>query len=138
MNALIDALAARLLGDATFAGYHSVYKGVPALFTQSPIPGQAVAPYTIIDPPMSTDPNDTKTTTGYTTDIDIMMYAPANGDRTLVNQMAERARALLHRHQLVIVGQDTVIASVRGPMAAPSDDRLYGRRIEVTLKTREQ
>jgi hypothetical protein len=54
----------------------------------------------------------------------------------LVDTIAERARALLHRQELVIDGFRWLISDCTGPIVADEPD-TYGRVISLSLKIQE-
>lgn len=129
---LTAPLHARLAGDATLAGLLAEYRGEPAVFTTDPAPGDAALPYIVTAGAIAGSPWDTKTTRGRQVSRDVRCYAPALGSAAVVEQIAERVRALLHRHALEVENHVVYIADVSGPIAADEPD-AYGRILTVRL-----
>jgi hypothetical protein len=63
---------------------------------------------------------------------DVRCYAPATGSSATVEAIAERVRALLHRHYLEVDDHVTYLAETAGPIAL-GDNEAYGRIITVRL-----
>lgn len=133
MSVITAAIYDRLAGDATLAGLLSAYGGEPAVFTTDPAPGDAALPYIVTAGEVTQTPWDTKTTRGRQLTRDVRCYAADDGSAATVELIAERVRALLHRHELVIDGYDTIVADCGGPIAADEED-AYGRILSVNLK----
>jgi hypothetical protein len=129
---LTAAIYARLAGDETLASLLASYQGEPAVFTTDPAPESAVLPFIVTAGSVTESPFDTKTTRGRTVWRDVRCYAPATGSARPVEEIAERARWLLHRYRLVVDGQEVWIAEVSGPIAADEDD-AYGRVLTLRL-----
>lgn len=133
MSVITAALFNRLVNDVTLAALLSEYGGLPAIFTTDPVPGDAVMPYVVTAGEVTQTPWDTKTTRGRELTRDVRCYAADSGSAATVEAVAERVRALLHRHELVIDGFTTVIAECSGPITADEPDS-YGRIVSVNLK----
>lgn len=129
---LTAALHARLTGDADLVALLNTFEGEPAVFTADPAPGKAELPYIVTAGEVAQTPFDTKTTRGRQVWRDVRCYAPASGSAALVEQIAERVRALLHRHWLEVEGHETYVAEVAGPVAADEED-AYGRVLTLRL-----
>lgn len=129
---LTAAIYDRLVTDATLAAMLATYGEDVAIFTTDPTPGDAELPYIVSAGEVAARSFDTKTTRGREVWRDIRCYAPATGSAVLVEQIAERVRALLHRHALVVAGHETWVAEVSGPIAADEED-AYGRVVTVRL-----
>jgi hypothetical protein len=136
MSVVTDGLYDKLAGDATMVGLLSSYEGNPAIFTMDPAPGDAELPYIVSAGEVSQAPFDTKTTRGRDLIRDVRCYAAADGSTVLVEAIAERARALLHRQELVIDGFRWLISDCTGPIVADEPD-TYGRIISLSLKIQE-
>ena len=133
---LTAALYDRLTEDATLAGLLATYDGDPAVFTTDPAPGNAELPYIVTAGHVSDAPWDTKTTRGREVYRDVRCYAAADGSAAVVEEIAERVRALLHRHELIVTDFVTVIAECSGPVATDEPD-AYGRVVTVRFVMEE-
>ncbi len=131
-QALYDVLAE----DATLTGYLTTYRGDPAIFTTDPVPGDASMPYVVIGGPVSHSPFDTKTTLGREIRYDIRCYTDDTGSAMLVDSIAERARALLHREKPSVEGYNVLLAECAGPVEI-DEDKSYGRVVTVRLVMQE-
>jgi len=131
VDALTAAICDRLAGDATLAGMLATWNGEPAMFTADPPPEGAELPYIVSAGQASDAPFDTKVTRGRALLRDVRCYAPADGS-TLIEVLAERVRALLHRHRLEVDGYETLVAQAMGPIAA-DEPLVYGRVVTVRL-----
>lgn len=133
---LTEALYDRLTGDATLTALLATYRGDPAVFTTDPAPGDAEMPYIVSAGEITDTAWDTKTTRGREVFRDVRCYAPADGSAATVEAMAERVRALLHRHELAVTGFTTVVAECSGPITADEQD-AYGRVVTIRLLMEE-
>lgn len=129
---LTEAIQDRLSGDATLTGLLSTFYGEPSIFTTDPAPEGAELPYIVSAGEVAQRPRDTKTTRGREVWRDVRCYAPATGSAATVEQIAERVRALFHRHKLAVADHETWIAEASGPSAADEED-CYGRIVTVRL-----
>ncbi len=136
MNAITVALYRRLTGDADLTGLLATYRGLPAVFTTDPAPGDAELPYIVSAGSVSDAPFDTKTTRGRDVRRDVRCYAPADGSAVVVEAIAERVRALLHRRPLDVDGFGMFVAECSGPVAADEPD-AYGRVVTVHMTMME-
>ena len=134
---LTTAIHARLAGDATLAAFLAEYAGEPAVFSTDPAPGDATLPYLVSAGHVSDRAYDTKTTRGRQVYRDVRCYAPASGSVVTVEEIAERVRALLHRHALAVDGHETWVAEASGPTAADEED-AYGRIVSLRLIVMEE
>ena len=130
MSALTQGIYDRLSGDATLAGLLATYGGAPAVFTADPAPGDAELPYIVSAGAVADVAFDTKTTRGREVTRDVRCYAAASGSAATVEAIAERVRALLHRHALTVSGYEVWVAECSGPMAA-DESGAYGRIVTV-------
>ena len=137
MSILTRAIYDRLAGDATLTGLLASYKGLPAIFTVDPAPGDAALPYIVSAGEVSQAPNDTKTTRGRSIMRDVRCYAEADGSAVVVEAIAERVRELLHRQPLEIDGYRWILSDVTGPVAADEQD-AYARIITLSLIAQEE
>jgi hypothetical protein len=133
---LTAALYSRLAEDATLTSLLASYGGGPAIFSADPVPGDAELPYIVSAGEVTQTPADTKTTRGRQVWRDVRCYTTANGSAGAVEEIAERVRALLHRHLLEVEDHETLIAEVSGPLAADEED-AYGRVLTVKLTMME-
>jgi hypothetical protein len=137
MSVITAPIHDRMSSDVTLASLLNTYGGLPAVFTTDPSPGDAIPPYIVSAGEVSQPPWDTKTSRGRQITRDVRCYAPNSGSVAVVEAMAERVRALFHRHLLVIPGFDTIIAECFGPIVADERD-IYGRIVTVSLTIQEQ
>jgi len=126
----------RMVNDATLAVMLADYRGTPAVFTTDPAPGDAVLPYIVSAGQPVDTPFDTKITRGRSLSRDVRCYAAADGSAALIEQIAERVRALFHRQALVIAGFVWIWAECSGPIVADEQD-AYGRIVSVRLTIEE-
>lgn len=126
------ALYDRLAGDATLTALLATYRGEPGIFTVDPAPPDAALPYIVTAGNVVDNAWDTKTTRGRQVWRDVRCYAPATGSSATVEAIAERVRALLHRHYLEVDDHVTYLAETAGPIAL-GDSEAYGRIITVRL-----
>ena len=138
MEALTAALYDRLAGDAELAGMLSTYRATPqgasrpAVFTVDPAPGNARLPFVVLPGPVADTAYDTKTRRGRQIWRDARCYAAADGGSELIERIAERVRALLHRQPLEIDGYGVGGSECSGPVGADDAD-AYGRIVTVRL-----
>lgn len=136
MSILTVALYDKLAGDPTLTGMLSTYEGLTAVFTTDPAPEGATLPYIVTAGDVAQTPADTKTTRGRTVLRDVRCYAEADGSAVVVEAIAERVRALLHRQALSISGYRWIISDCAGPIAADEPD-AYGRIVTLSLTAQE-
>ena len=132
MNALTQGIYDRLSSDPLLVGMLASYDGAPAIFTIDPAPGDAVLPYLVSAGDVTDTGFDTKLDRGRRIWRDVRCYAAADGDSMPVEQLAERIRALLHRHILIVAGYGVLVAECSGPRTANEQD-AYGRIVTVKL-----
>lgn len=136
MSILTVTIFDRLAGDSILTGMLSVYKGLPAIFTTDPAPGGAILPYIVTAGEATQSPWDTKTSRGRSLIRDVRCYAKADGSVVLIEAIAERVRALLHRQALTISGYQWIISDCGGPIAA-DEPGSYARIISLSLTAQE-
>jgi hypothetical protein len=135
---ITQAIYDRYAADALLVSMLSTYQGAPAIFNSDPIPGKATLPAICISGVEADEPNDTKDLRGREIRRRIRIYTDATGSELLVDEIAERARELLHRRPLDLPGgEQNYVAEVTTVFTAPTDETLYGRAIEVRLLTLE-
>jgi hypothetical protein len=127
MTQVQDGIYERLASITEITSQISTYMSKPAIFTRSRIPGDAVARYIVIDDAIGDVPWDTKTTLGREVLHDIFTYDFESGDPSVVQNVAELVRDVLHRQHINVSGYGPLIAVVSGPIVAPTDDQVYGR-----------
>lgn len=137
MSILTQAVYDRLAGDSALVAMLATYKGAPAIFTMHPVPGDARLPYVVSVGEISQVPFDTKTCRGRELIRDVRVYADADGNPILVEAIAERVRALLHRGALTITGFQWVLSNVVGPIVA-DESHTYGRVVSMSVKAQEE
>ncbi len=142
MSILTQAIYDRLSTDATLAGLLSTYRGGPAIFTTDPAPGDAANPLIVTAGEATQTPWDTKSSRGREIYRDVRCYTDATGSSLLVELIAERVRALLHRYEWwagtssTIAGFRAIVAEVSGPTVADEQD-AYGRVLSLRLVVEE-
>jgi hypothetical protein len=132
MGDITAAFYDRMAGDATLAGYLAEYRGAPAVFTAGTAPEDATLPYIVTGGEVAVSPWDTKTTRGREIWRDLRVYADRDGSAVTVERIAERVRALFHRHRLTVGGFEVNVAEVGGPIAI-DEAGAYGRLVTVRL-----
>lgn len=129
MTRVQDGIYQRLAGVTEITSQINSYKGKPAIFTRSHVPGDAPARYIVIEDALADNPWDTKTTDGREVLHDIKFYDFESGDPSTVQDVAEIARDALHRKPVTVSGYGGLIAVVVGPIAMPTENQVYGRVI---------
>ena len=137
MSILTQAIFDKLSGDPTLTAMLGEYKGMPSVFTVDPAPGDAALPYVVTSGESSQKSFDTKTTRGRSLIRDVRCYADADGSAVLIETIAERVRALLHRQALTIDGYQWVISDCGGPIVA-DEPGSYARIISLSLTAQEE
>lgn len=130
------AIFQRLAGDAELVGLLSTYNGEPAVFVadDDKLPGDVTRPFIIIHGALSDDPEDCKVEPGRDRLMSVRAYDDATGSVLTVEQIAERARTLLHR-QPVGLAEGAWLVSVAGPSVADTDHTLVGRQLDVRIRS---
>lgn len=127
-KALYDVLVA----DVDLAGRLATYNGEPAIFTIDPIPQNATFPAVIISGSDTDDDYGAKNEDARSVVRTIRTYADADvGTTSVVDDIAERLRSLLHRQPFAVAGGVVYLVDVQGPLSAPSTADLHGRRVVV-------
>lgn len=131
---IVGDIHARLVGDVTLAGMLATYRGAPAVITTDDdgVMEDVEAPFVIVAGADVDDPYDAKDTDGRDRLIAVRVYADATGSVALVDSIAERVRALLHR-QPAGLGDGSFVADCSGPITAPTDTAFYGRQLTLRL-----
>jgi len=137
VSILTRAIYDKLAGDATLTAMLATYKGLPAIFTTDPAPGDTGLPYIVTAGEVTQVPSDTKTTRGRDLIRDVRCYAKADGSAVVIETIAERVYALLHRQKLPINGYQWVISNCAGPIVADEKD-FYGRIISLSLTAQKE
>lgn len=136
MSILTASIYDCLAGDAILKAMLATYKGLPAIFTTDPAPGDTGLPYIVTAGEVTQVPFDTKTTQGRNLMRDVRCYAKADGSVVLIETIAEYVYRLLHRKTLSISGYKWIISNCSGPIVADEKD-YYGRIISLSLKAQE-
>ena len=137
MSILTSAIYDRLSGDETLTGLLAIYKGLPAIFTTDPAPGDTGLPFIVTAGEVTQVPSDTKTTRGRELTRDVRCYANADGSAVVIETIAERVYALLHRYKMPINDYQCIISNCGGPIVADEKD-FYGRIISLSLVAQEE
>jgi len=138
MSELTQLVYRRMADDSELAGLIETYPagesgGTPAVFTSRTVPEDAELPYILTTGNVTQVPFESKQLRGWEVTRDIGCYAKDLGSDALVEQIAERVRALFHRQSLAI-GAGAIIAFCVGPFVAPTGDGVTGRIVQVTWK----
>jgi hypothetical protein len=142
-----NAIADHLLGLSAITSRISTFKGVPAIFSTSPIPPSAAGRYIVIrdahvDDAFETKkpqdaPSDMAITAGRVVMHDVAVYEDQTGDSSVVEDVALLIREGLNRVLIPISGYGTLIAKAVGPVAAPESEtvsqEVVGRIVTVEL-----
>lgn len=137
MSILTKAIYDKLASDPALVDMLGEYKGLPAIFTIDPAPGDAILPMLVTSGEVVQAPFDTKTSRGRDLIRDVRCYAQADGNTITIEAIAERVRSILHRQPLVIDGYRWLISDVNGPIVADERD-YYGRIVSLSLKVMEE
>lgn len=137
MSILTQAIYAKLAGDPDLIAMLASYNDLPAIFTVDPAPGDASLPYIVTAGEVAQSPFDTKTTQGRRLVRDVRCYAHADGSAVVIEAIAERVRALLHRQKIEIDGYRWLISDVAGPIVADEPDH-YGRVLSLSLTAQKE
>jgi hypothetical protein len=137
MSILTAAIYDQLAGDAILTALLATYKGLPAIFTTDPAPGDTGLPFIVTAGEVTQAPSDTKTTRGRDLIRDVRCYAKSDGSAVVIETIAERVYALLHRQNLPINGYQWVLSNCTGPIVADEKD-FYGRIISLSLKAQKE
>lgn len=132
MNPLTEALYDRLAGDGTLTALLAAYDGRAAIFTIDPAPGDAALPYLVAAGSVVDSAFDTKDRRGRQIWRDVRCYAEADGSARVIETIAERVRALLHRQPLEVEGFGVFLAECSGPVSRDEED-AYGRVVTVRM-----
>ena len=134
---ITQAIYDRMKDDQILAGKLASYKSAAAIFTAEPVPFDAARPYIIAAGAVTDVSFDTKTEEGREVMRDIRVYCDASGTAEVVEAIALRLRDLFHRYRLPVEGFSTLIASVTGPIAIPTDEHIQGRAVSLTLTVQQ-
>lgn len=137
MSAITQGIYDALAADGTLTGLLNTYQGAPAIFTTDPAPGDAELPYIVTAGEIAQEAFDTKTTRGRTVTRDVRCYSAASGSAAVVEAIAERVRAILHRQALTIDGFMWVWSECSGPQVTDEQDS-YGRIVTVRMVIEEE
>jgi hypothetical protein len=133
--AIFDVMKA----DQTLADQLGRYNEAPCIFTSDIAPELAPRPYILTGGNVSDEPVDTKNSLARRVHRDIRIYDDSNqgGSTVRIDAIAERVRALFHRVNIPVTGFATIYCTAHGPIAAPTDETLYGRVITIELHLSE-
>lgn len=136
MSSPSPSIHSRLSDDAELVGLLATYRDVPAVLVADydDLPEDVEAPYIVIHGRLSDDPDDCKDADGRDQLISVRCYAPSTGSSLLIDQIAERARTLLHRDPDDLVPGAWMV-SVAGPSIADTDRSLVGRQLDVRIRS---
>jgi hypothetical protein len=141
-----NAMADRLLAMSSVTSQVSTFRGVPAIFSTSPVPPAATGTFIVIrdassDVPWESKVNDAipdyVATKGREVSHDVAIYQDQTGDSSVLEDLAKTVRDAFHRYPLTVSGYGTLIAKAFGPITAPMseemDNQVDGRLITVEL-----
>lgn len=139
MGAVSQAFYNRMASDPTLTGLLSVYKGAPAIFTATPIPGDADLPL-ITAFGNATAPSDvpeaSKQGIAVRVQRDINCYAAASGSAVVVEDIAGRVFELFERQEraIAVPGWRVVRSRADFPIVGETDESAYGLLVLVELR----
>lgn len=137
MSVLSAAIYDVLSSDGALTALLGTYGGgQPCIFTIDPAPGDANMPYIVTAGDVVQAPFDTKTTRGREVWRDIRCYTDTTGSAIVVESIAERVRALLHRQAIAIDDFVWVLCECTGPIVIDEPD-AYGRIVTAKFKIQE-
>jgi hypothetical protein len=136
VQALSDAIHARLVSDETLAGMLAPYRGKPAAFTGRTVPTDAVAPYAHVRP-VSDGPYDTLKARGRDVTRDVVFFGSDTTSDARMSDLVERARGLFHRQPLTVAGYHVVSLAVVDAGPAPDEAGINGRVVTIRALLRE-
>ena len=134
------ALYTRLADDDVLAGMLATYgpDNAPAIFTGATVPGDARFPW-LHAPGAETDtPYEAKNEAGRSFTRRIRCVTDEAHTAVLVEAIADRVHALLHRHPLTIAGVNNYVVDVDGPTVVATDPDLQGRDVVARFLTTEE
>lgn len=147
MTVVKDALVVRLRTVLTTLGD---YQGQKRIFAADKVPGDCPRPYVTLYGPVTAREFETKTGptgsedpeagAGHVLQFDLGVYGDANGDPSVVDDLALLAQRGINRKpsELTVTGWHVMIAKAQVGVVAPTDESIYGRvvNIELTLRPR--
>lgn len=136
MSVLSAAIYDVLAADGALTALLGTYGGQPCIFTIDPVPGDAPMPYIVTAGDVVQAPFDTKTTRGRDVWRDVRCYTDTTGSAIVVESIAERVRALLHRQAIAIDDFDWILCECTGPIVIDEPD-AYGRIVTAKFKVQE-
>lgn len=125
------AIFNKLKTDATLQGLLAAYDGKPAIFTAAPAPRNAVMPFIIMEGAVSDVPEDDFTDEGRNSLHDVRVYTKATGLPTVIENIVERVRTLLHRQSITVSGWANLLTRVDNVQTGPTEPDVYARVITV-------
>jgi hypothetical protein len=123
----------RLKSDATVSYLVATYRGEPAIFSAWPVPADAARPYIVTDGNVTDDDDDADSVSLRTITRDIACYADNKGSARDVEDIAEAVRSALHGVSFAVDGGRLLVCRCTGPVVAPTDNRVLGRVVTVSL-----
>lgn len=131
MSDITKAVFDVLVGDANLVALLNTYESLPAIFTTRPTPDGVTFPYIISAGNVDESPDDTKTFEQRVVERDIECYTDATGDASVVEDIAEKVRALFHRQPMTIANFTNIIVSA--VIRTNDGEDFYGRVVSVTF-----
>ena len=136
MSAITQAFFDVLNGDSYLESRLSRFGTRPAIFTVDPPPGSPDFPFIISAGEASTVPEDTKTSYGREILRDISCFDDSKS-AALVEDIAERVRALFHDQTITVAGYTTVLSEVPSGPIVLDGEGVRGRLVQVRLLLEE-
>ncbi len=138
MMDIAPAIYAKLAASAAVTTRVSAYRSLPAIFTSSPVPVDALRPFVVSAGDISSVPDDCYGgPLGYEIVRDVGCYADANGSSLTINALASAVRAALHRQRLILAGATHIMTVCTNIVVAPSDETIVGRILTFRIRVRE-
>lgn len=134
---LAPCLRASLKAAAPIASQLGVWNGDPAIYTRRPVPGDAPAPFVLINPDAAITDQDGTNAPRPIIQRDILIVGNQPKDYRVVEALGYTMREHFHRKPQSIIapeGYHCVLIIVSGPTPAPVDDPTQvARAIHLTV-----
>lgn len=133
MSVFTKAFYSTLSGDSTLAAMLSTYGGGAAVFTAMPIPSDVELPYIITEGEIGNLAFGTKVLNGREIIRDVRCYGEASGSAELIEDIAERVRALFHNQNIAVNGYNASFLTEAQNILTADEDGVYGRIVTVRM-----
>ena len=137
MQALTQALHAKLAGDPDVIAWAAAYGGGPAVFTGDAVPANAVLPFVHVHPASSDTDRSTLRRRGREIIQDISLHQEFGGNASAISRTAEKVRDLLHYQPLTVPGWEVVFMIASGPIGMSEEAGYLGRSVSIRTMLQE-